>query len=339
MALPLPKADFIGTLFELLLYGMYFVSFCQFLRVLYVRHQAGRPILLFLTVALVIISLVTAHLVMQILRILQAFTDHMDVANAPVTYYFITLSTPAKTSKTAIYMTLTLVCDALLVYRVFVVCGRKYPPIVIPSMLLSAAIALFAWNLWAQLNSPQSVDGATARLDYFCAITLALNVLCTVMISWKIWAVHKKLPGPTVAGIRIRGVIVVIIESAMYSFVLIAILVTSTLGAFGAFIVLDSICPIIGIIFSAVIVRASREYHTDTFVTGDTPLQMPSETDQTHSNHSETVATYREVLQCLAVSYQRQIVLGTQDFASGNGEREEKSQLGTESQRGIAVCS
>lgn len=33
------------------------------------------------------------------------------------------------------------------------------------------------------------------------------------MISWKIWAIHRKLPGPAVAGIRVMGVIAVIIES------------------------------------------------------------------------------------------------------------------------------
>ncbi|EKM51301.1 uncharacterized protein PHACADRAFT_263340 [Phanerochaete carnosa HHB-10118-sp] len=84
----------------------------------------------------------------------------MDVANAPVTYY-ITLSTRARTSKAALYMTLTLVCDALLVcwmrdevssahtsctkvYRVFVVCDRKYPIIVVPCILLLAAIGTFS---------------------------------------------------------------------------------------------------------------------------------------------------------------------------------------------------
>lgn len=51
---------------------------------------------------------------MEIDRIIRGFTNHMDVANAPVTFYS-TLSVPSRTGKTAIYMTLTIVCDTLFV--------------------------------------------------------------------------------------------------------------------------------------------------------------------------------------------------------------------------------
>jgi hypothetical protein len=45
---------------------------------------------------------------------IEAFADHMDVANASVTY-FNTLPLRDRLTKTAIYMTLTLVCGALFV--------------------------------------------------------------------------------------------------------------------------------------------------------------------------------------------------------------------------------
>ena len=44
----------------------------------------------------------------------EGFTDHMDVANAPVTY-FSALRPWIRTTEVSVYMALTLVCDGLLV--------------------------------------------------------------------------------------------------------------------------------------------------------------------------------------------------------------------------------
>ncbi|EKM58153.1 uncharacterized protein PHACADRAFT_252236 [Phanerochaete carnosa HHB-10118-sp] len=244
MALPMATTDLIGTLAEIMCYGMYFVLFLQLLRVLYARHQARRPIVNLLAIALLIFSLITAHLSLQIHRILQAFTDHMDVANAPTTYYD-TLSARASATKASIYTTLTIVCDAIMVYRVFVVYERRWSVTVIPFVLLLANIAVAAWYTWSvsQVNSLQPMKRAVIRINcFFSAVTLILNLMCTVMISWKIWTIHRELPGPAVAGIRVMGVATVIIESAaIYSCVLVALIVTSTLRTTGLWTVLDPV--------------------------------------------------------------------------------------------------
>ncbi|EKM58155.1 uncharacterized protein PHACADRAFT_182526 [Phanerochaete carnosa HHB-10118-sp] len=146
MAFVVAKSDFVGTLLETLCYGMYFVLFSRFLCVLYARQQAGRRIRYLLAIALMIFSLITAHLAIQVNRILHAFTDHMDVANAPVTFYH-ALNRRESAVKTAIYTALTLLCDVLMVYRVFVVYERKRSTIVVPCLLFLADTVTLALNL------------------------------------------------------------------------------------------------------------------------------------------------------------------------------------------------
>ncbi|EKM58145.1 uncharacterized protein PHACADRAFT_252223 [Phanerochaete carnosa HHB-10118-sp] len=255
MALSLAEAELIGTLLEAMCYGMFLMLFLELLRVLYVRHRAGRSIKLLLVIALLIFSLITTDVVLQTNQVVEAFTDHMDVANAPVTYS-ITLSGHARMAKACIFMMLTLVCDALMVYRAFVVCESKYRTIALPSVLFLADIVLFAWFLWSYLNIDKhqtSLRTALIRIDYFYAVTLTLNLLCTVLISWKIWASHRKLSGSAAAGVRIMGVITIIIESAgVYSCILAALILTNALNTTVLCVILDPTYPVIGIIFSAV---------------------------------------------------------------------------------------
>lgn len=95
-----------------------------------------------------------------------------------------------------------------------------------------ALFARSAWNI-AQSNSKNiAVKGQHRQFNYFYAVTLALNILCTskgvwstndllvtlialspAMISWKILAIRKNVPGLAVAGIRLMCVVTVIVES------------------------------------------------------------------------------------------------------------------------------
>ena len=86
-----------------------------------------------------------------------AFTGHMDVPNAPATYYG-NVNSPLDVTKTAVYCTVTLISDALIVsyfpavylaphadcrikvYRLFAVWNRNYDVAVIPAMAVIADV-------------------------------------------------------------------------------------------------------------------------------------------------------------------------------------------------------
>ncbi|EKM58143.1 uncharacterized protein PHACADRAFT_252218 [Phanerochaete carnosa HHB-10118-sp] len=197
-------------------------------------------------------------------------------------------------------MTLSLVCDTLLVCRVFVICDRKYYAVALPSILLLVDTVLSAWYIWtlSQIGLVRPLKGVVVtRINYVYVVTLALNLVCTAMISWKIWATRKKLPGPAVAGIGITGVIAVAAESAaIYPFILIAVLVTSLLGTTRLWIIFDPMCPILGIIFSAVMMPTSEDRFSNTFAVGDLSLRTPSQMELSRSKHQRAVAANRRSL-------------------------------------------
>lgn len=98
-------------------------------------------------------------------------------------------------------------------------------------------VALAVWYTRSILQVDRSWLGGIPliQVNFFYAVTLALNLLCTskyaehkrvnsclrtsslAMISWKILVVHRKLPGAAVAGIRIQGIVAIIVESGELS--------------------------------------------------------------------------------------------------------------------------
>ncbi|KIP04377.1 hypothetical protein PHLGIDRAFT_129530 [Phlebiopsis gigantea 11061_1 CR5-6] len=277
MPLTVATAELAGTLFECACYGMYLLVFFQCLKVFYRRYHDGRKVWYLLATAFVMFGLITVHLVLDLTRVVDAFTDHTDVPNGADIYYAGT-DTPVPIAKTTTYVILTLVSDVVFVYRIFVMWGRNYFVASVPFAIWAADVALGVWSLQIFVKPGDTpVDLAILlRFLNFYILTLVLNVLCTLMISWKIWSVHRRVEGQAVAGIRVYGIMAVIIESAaVYSGLLVYLIVTTVRASPALWIVLDSIAPLIGMIFSAMLVRASKEYHTDTFLTHDVTLPSP----------------------------------------------------------------
>lgn len=122
------------------------------------------------------------HLIVDILRLVAAFTAHMDVANAPAHYYG-NINTTLNLLKTAAYVAVTLVLDALIVYRTFVVWSRNAWVAAFPALLFLADIALSSWATWSLTEVRPGADvlvaDVTLRVKYFYAVTLVLNLFCS----------------------------------------------------------------------------------------------------------------------------------------------------------------
>ncbi|GJE85477.1 hypothetical protein PsYK624_015560 [Phanerochaete sordida] len=299
MALPLPKAELIGTVLETVGFGAYVIVFIECLRLLCTRHRAGRDMRYLIATASVIFALAAVHLLIDIVRVMDAFTRHMDVPNSAAQFYG-TITTPLNLAKSATYVAITLVLDALIVYRTYVVWGKRLLVVVLPSVLFVADIGLSAWATWSITEVRPGDDvmlaNVTLRVKYFYSVTLALNLFCTLAIAGRIWSVHRGVTARSISGVRFTGVIAVILESAaIYSVLLVLLIATSAVGSTAMFVVLNSISPIIGMVFSAVIVRASREVHADTYMTtrmSFAPPSAPSFTDPFATRRSSAPAPW-----------------------------------------------
>ncbi|EGN92113.1 hypothetical protein SERLA73DRAFT_191601 [Serpula lacrymans var. lacrymans S7.3] len=101
--------------------------------------------------------------------------------------------------------------DALFVYRLWVIWSRNTLVIIFPLCSL-VGLTVCAIGITYQFTQYTSATESTYLLIAArwilsdCVFTLCTNVYCTVMISWRIWAIHRALPplgnrglGPVVA--------------------------------------------------------------------------------------------------------------------------------------------
>ncbi|EKM58136.1 uncharacterized protein PHACADRAFT_59722, partial [Phanerochaete carnosa HHB-10118-sp] len=100
--------------------GAYLIVFVECLQVLHARRRAGRNMCFLAATATVIFVLITAHMLIDFVRAIDAFTYSMSVPNS-ATQFYEAINTPLSLAKTATYVTVTLVLDALIVYRTYVV--------------------------------------------------------------------------------------------------------------------------------------------------------------------------------------------------------------------------
>jgi len=206
-------------------------------------------------------------------RTFQAFTANMDVAHAPEDYFKI-VDTPLNIMKTATYCSVTIVADALIVYRTFVIWDCNWWIIILPTLALMADFALSVWFTWStNVAQPgESVIGSAVflRSKYFMAVTLVLNIMCTFLISFRIWRIQSQVGCVNSTG-RGANVITIVLESAaIYSAVLVVLIVLTVAESSPYFFFLNSMCPFIGIVFSYIMLRSStNDYQNpDSALTG-----------------------------------------------------------------------
>jgi len=261
MVLSVPRAELVGTLVETLCYGAYLPIFWECVQVLYSRHLNGRPVVYLSCTAILIFILVTTHFVVDVDRIVEAFTSDMSSPNAAL-HYFSDINSRKDLVKSYTYLACTWVSDVLMVYRCYIVWRRSWLVIIVPVLLFLGDIAMAIWAGWSltqvRLDDNVLFSNATIRAKYFYTMTLVLNILCTGLISYRIWRTRKNVTSQVVGSQSLSRLIETMIESAaLYSAYLIALIATSATGTAGLFIVLNSITSVIGIVFSYVITRAS----------------------------------------------------------------------------------
>ncbi|TFK39942.1 hypothetical protein BDQ12DRAFT_665143 [Crucibulum laeve] len=201
------KGNLIGTILETLFYGAYLIVFSQCVTILSQKRLERRPrgyYYLVLTTAILFI-LITMHLAVNLDRLVIAFTDP---STTPQSFYG-NINTFRNKIRLAAYTATTLVSDAFIIYRCFVVYGKRYVFIILPCLLILADIGVGVLTVWSlnefHIGDSLLAANVTKRVVYFYAITLALNIICTCAM----------------------------------------------------FVVLESIVPLIGLVFSWVIVRVS----------------------------------------------------------------------------------
>ncbi|KAG1859212.1 hypothetical protein F4604DRAFT_1792921 [Suillus subluteus] len=252
MGIPLDEASLLALFFETLFYGVFLTLYCLTLFVLLKNTGANRQLLI--PAATALLCLATGHLIVDFVRILQAFVFNADKMSASA--YYSNLAAPLEYTKTTIYVTQTVLADCILVWRCYVLNHRSLF-IAVPGLIVLCTNAVTGYMIvWAlsQANSSSTVfTTGHSYITTFFTLTMITSVTCTTLIAWRIYRTRRFMSDGFAVYLPI---LIVIVESgAIYATGVLSILLAYLSGSNGQYTVLDAVSPIMGVVFCLTILQ------------------------------------------------------------------------------------
>ncbi|TRM64149.1 hypothetical protein BD626DRAFT_583320 [Schizophyllum amplum] len=262
--LTIAKATAIGTALEVLLYGVYLCTSVQHARLLTEKRRSTS------TSTFVYMSWTSACLFMLTTTAVCsdiAFLAHMTSEETGPTIDF-----TGYNLKHIINVTCTLVAvavsDAFLVYRSFILWRPNYWLLILPFAVFGGELGLLGWSLYHEFmvdHSLQALETDVPRLTHaqvgFGAACFAINLICTALISARLWRSHRGSGRVTVPdhSRRVLRVGAIIIESAAVNLLWLAGMFFSSLSSSAVYpLMADMYAPVTAIIFSTIVVRSTN---------------------------------------------------------------------------------
>ncbi|KAJ7829513.1 hypothetical protein B0H14DRAFT_2809898 [Mycena olivaceomarginata] len=205
---------------------MYLILFFASLSVAFARRKAKRGFgNKFLATALLLFVLITWHLAIDSAMLFLAYSNE---TTAEADLYYIN-GTPGTLNvmKTALYVATTLVSDAFMLYRCFVVWNYSIPIIVFPTLCLLAGIGTGITGLIGLSHTTTSffIKDQLNVVSAFFGMTMATNGIATALIALRVWRGQRQISG-IATGSSLSNLLIIILESgAIYSAMLILVLV------------------------------------------------------------------------------------------------------------------
>jgi hypothetical protein len=291
-ALSFSSSELLALCFESVLYGVYLVLLTDCVKVLINkrRRRAGGNVRLILISASLFL-LITWHQVIDALRLYMAYKDSETDKGADLYYFNVT--SMLSVMKTSVYLIETLASDLFILYRCYVVWNSNIFVVILPLILYlaDAGTGIAAVYTLSQLTAKQSpefsLEQERVTISFF-SCTLAVNTVCTGLIAFRIWRTQRQTRDAKM-GANLSHVSIIVIESgAIYLSVLACNVAAFVLKSNMFNIFLDMTSPIIGIVFTLIIVRVGRGVSSeDTRRTMQSiSLSMPSKTSAGNTSRS-----------------------------------------------------
>ncbi|KAG1757224.1 hypothetical protein EDB19DRAFT_1900765 [Suillus lakei] len=268
MGIPMDTAALLGLFLETFFYGVFLTLYWFTLFILLKKTGIQRQFLL--PAATLLLCIATAHLIIDFVRALEAFIFKVDTIGANA--YYSNFDSPLFVASTALCVTQTILADAIVVWRCYVLNNRSLLVAVPGCIMLVVNVVTGYYGVGslsrARLlsNVPPADYGCIATFD---TLTMVLSVTSTTLNAWRIYRTRHFVPEGFAAFLP---VFVVVIESGVfYSMSILMLLLTFFIGSNGQYTMLDIITPIVGITFCLIILQV----HFD--VGGNSPTEKPTE--------------------------------------------------------------
>ncbi|KAG2035259.1 hypothetical protein BDR03DRAFT_1012766 [Suillus americanus] len=286
MGITLPEAELVSLFLETLFYGVFFTLYWLTLVVLLKKCGIQRN--LFIPVATLLLCIATAHLIIDLVRALGAFIFSGRTIGADA--YYSNLASPLELAKTALYITQPTVADTVLVWRCYVLNNRSLlvgiPGCIV--LLTNGTIGYYVvWCLSRAGAGSTVYTIAPGFITTFYALTMLISVICTSLISWRIYHSRRSISGDPVP---LLPILIVVIESgALYATSVLALLLAFLMGSNGQYPAMDIAPPIVGIVFCLIILQVH-------FHVGNNPRPSKSFTNFFGERGGQTVGYGMELM-------------------------------------------
>ncbi|KAK0462526.1 uncharacterized protein EV420DRAFT_1639739 [Desarmillaria tabescens] len=172
---------------------------------------------------------------------------------------------PVNVMLLAAFVAQTFMGDCILLYRCWVIYGRRWMVVICPIIMCIAEIGCGIAG--AYIETSLGRHSAITNPSIFAlfithqSLTLAINVITTSLIVDRIWTVHSAVRqfASSIKNHPLRNALVVVIESAsVYTASNVVLLIVYAIRSNAGYIVSDTIIQIIGITFNLIIIRFAR---------------------------------------------------------------------------------
>ncbi|OSD05842.1 hypothetical protein PYCCODRAFT_1361691, partial [Trametes coccinea BRFM310] len=281
------QAKLVSIFIQTLLYGAYTVVFILTMWVLLYKRSAVKPPVAdpMLWVSLTMFVMATMHIGINYARIVKAFITFRDAPGGPAAF-FNQLSEFTQIFGSTVYVVQTIIGDGVVLYRCYMV-WSDVRIVLLPLVLLLGSIASGIGILYSFARVvPEAeifVDELQSWIVSFFSLTLATNILCTGLVALRIWRLNRAIM--KFARRSYRPILFLVLESgAVYSLTLTALVVLYKTGSWFQYVLLDSISPIVGLVFSMIIIRVGLGITT---VRGSSAVTGAQERTVTATRHSQ----------------------------------------------------
>jgi magnesium-transporting ATPase (P-type) len=274
MGMQIDVAELAGIIIEGILYGMFVILTALSLYILLSRSRRGgakvnKPMVV---TSLLMFALATSQVIVDCIAMFDPF---IKMTRPERIAEFKNNSLPINASKHGIFFTMMLLGDAIVIYRCFIIWGRRWLVIVLPALLSVASGAIAYMTVWASehLVEGKEINKRAYKLGVvLLTFSLAANVTATSLIAYRVWKSETNYLAPhdPVGNHRTEGGLKTFLRVTVESGVLnigylcayIGVLYSSKISGATA-VVACLATPMVGIVFSLVIVqvglRASQE--------------------------------------------------------------------------------
>ncbi|KAI0773176.1 hypothetical protein BD413DRAFT_656572 [Trametes elegans] len=257
--LSLQVAGIMSTVMEAILYGYAVFMFTLAMWIM-LRDRHHRQVNYGLVGAgCALMVLATAEMGVNIARIYKGFITVGPFVRGGPEAYFEVVSDTTFVVKSIIYNIQTLILDAVVIYRTYIV-WQSALIVILPMIgwcgLLAGSVGLNVALVKASTHTGDVFAVQTGRwITAVYALTLGTNLSSTMLLAGRIWTITRRSAQYRSTDI-FSPVLRVIIESgAIYSMTITAALISFVIKSNGVYVILDMISPIISIVFNMLIIR------------------------------------------------------------------------------------